>query len=90
LFFYNTHNTYLVGLDPTYMQLYDADLYDRWVEITRGEVESPSAAITGEFGSRYVLTDLLHGEFIQRAEDDPGLVEAYRDEDSVVYQVVRP
>ena len=35
LFYYNTHNTYLVGLDPTYMQTYDAGLYDLWVDITR-------------------------------------------------------
>lgn len=29
LFFYNTHNTYLIGLDPTYLQLYDAEMYLR-------------------------------------------------------------
>jgi asparagine N-glycosylation enzyme membrane subunit Stt3 len=28
LFFYNTHNTYLIGLDPTYLQLYNSDLYN--------------------------------------------------------------
>jgi hypothetical protein len=90
LFYYNTYNTYLVGLDPTYMQLYDADLYDRWVEITRGRVSNPSAAIAAEFGSRYILTDLLHEDFIRQAEEDPGLVEVYRDEDAIVYQVVIP
>ena len=37
LFYYNTHNTYLIGLDPTYMQLYDPDLYDLWVLITAGK-----------------------------------------------------
>ena len=47
LFFYNTHNTYLVGLDPTYLQLYSADLYDRWVEITDGKVSQPSARSGG-------------------------------------------
>jgi hypothetical protein len=90
LFFYNTHNTYLVGLDPTYMQLYDADLYDRWVDITQGRVENPSSAIVVEFGSRFVLTDLQHEAFIQEAEDDPGLEEVYRDEDAIVYRVLDP
>lgn len=90
LFFYNTHNTYLVGLDPTYMQLYDAALYDRWVDITRGRVENPSSAILNEFGARYVLTDLLHEDFIWLAEEDPGLEEVYRDEDAVVYRVTAP
>jgi hypothetical protein len=90
LFFYNTHNTYLVGLDPTYMQLYDAALYDRWVDITRGRVENPSTAIAAEFGSRYILTDLLHEDFIRRAENDPWLEEVYRDEDAIVYRVTGP
>jgi hypothetical protein len=32
LFFYNTHNTYLIGLDPTYLQLITT--LRLWVEIT--------------------------------------------------------
>jgi hypothetical protein len=90
LFFYNTHNTYLIGLDPTYMQLYDAGLYDRWVEITRGRVVNPSTAISTEFGSGFVLTDLLHEDFIQRAEDDSGMEAVYQDEDAIIYQINSP
>ena len=90
LFFYNTHNTYLVGLDPTYMQLYDAALYDHWVDITQGRVENPGEAIASEFGSRYVLTDLQHEDFLRQAEDDPRLEEVYRDEDAVVFRVMGP
>lgn len=86
LFFYNSHNTYLIGLDPTYMLIYDAELYDLWVDITRGEVERPSTAIEGEFGARYVVSDLRHGAFLEQAAQDPGLVEVYRDGDSVVFQ----
>ena len=88
LFFYNTHNSYLIGLDPTYMQLYDADLYDLWVKITRGDVEFPSEYIYPRFGARYVLTDLKHGDFIRRADKDPGLVEVYRDQEAVIYKVL--
>jgi hypothetical protein len=87
LFYYNTHNTYLVGLDPTYMQFYDAELYDRWVDITRGRVDLPGAAILNEFGARYVHSDLLHGGFLEKASQDPLLVEVYRDRDSVVFEV---
>jgi hypothetical protein len=64
LFFYNTHNTYLVGLDPTYMQFYDADLYAVWVDITRGRVEDPSQIIEENFGAEYILSDLIHHEFL--------------------------
>jgi len=44
LFYYNTHNTYLIGLDPTYLLLYDTNLYHRWEAVTQGDVEQPPAA----------------------------------------------
>ncbi|HET9907106.1 MAG TPA: hypothetical protein VFQ23_10710, partial [Anaerolineales bacterium] len=87
LFFYNTHNTYLIGLDPTYMQLYDPDLYELWVEITQGDVENPSQVIASRFGSQYIHTDLNHGDFLQVAAEDPGLKEVYRDDQSVLFEV---
>ncbi|CAG1008080.1 hypothetical protein ANAEL_03621 [Anaerolineales bacterium] len=90
LFFYNTHNTYLAGLDPTYLQLYDGDLYDLWVDITRGRVEQPSKIILERFSARYVHTDLKHGNFLREAADDPGLIEVYRDEQAVIFQVAEP
>ena len=89
LFYYNTHNTYLIGLDPTYMQLYDQNTYDLWVLITRGEVDQPSQFIANHFHSRYVHSDLKHGNFIREAEQDPGLHEVYRDDQAVVFEVVR-
>ena len=89
LFYYNTHNTYLVGLDPTYMQLYDQESYDLWVLITRGEIQQPSQFIANHFHSHYVHSDLKHGKFIRNAEQDPGLHEVYRDDQAVVFEVVR-
>jgi hypothetical protein len=87
LFFYNTHNTYLVGLDPTYMQLYDPKLYDLWVEVTRGQVEAPSQTITQTFGSHVVIIDLEHQAFLRQAKADPNMQEVYRDEFAVIFQV---
>ncbi len=87
LFFYNTHNTYLIGLDPTYMQLYDPNLYALWVEITRGNVDEPSRIILDTFGSSFVHTDLNHGGFLRAAEEDTGLKEVYRDDQAVIFEV---
>lgn len=88
LFFYNTHNTYTLGLDPTYMQLHDADLYELWVDISKGRVEHPSLSIARQFGAAYVVTDLKHNGFLRKAADDPGLLEVYRDDDAAVFQLV--
>lgn len=87
LFFYNTSNEYLVGLDPTYMQLYDEALYDEWVNITRGNVSMPGAAIRERFGARYILSDHQHGDFLREAAGDPSLQEVYRDDDAVIFAV---
>lgn len=88
LFFYNTHNTYLIGLDPTYMQLYDPALYNLWVAITQGDVENPSVLIADAFGSRYVHTDLNHTDFLSMARKDSGLKEVYRDDQAVIFEVL--
>jgi hypothetical protein len=88
LFYYNTHNTYLIGLDPTYMQMFDEDLYNLWVKITQGDFEQPAAVISKQFGARYIMTDLNHTNFLDQASQDPGLVETYRDGDAVVFTVV--
>jgi len=88
LFFHNTHNTYLVGLDPTYMQLYDPALYDLWVDITQGDVDHPSQIILHTFGSHYVHTDLNHRDFLQAAGEDPGLKMVYTDDQSAIFEVI--
>jgi hypothetical protein len=88
LFFHNTHNTYLIGLDPTYMQLYDADLFDRWIEITQGDVELPSASIVAQFGAYYVMSDLNHQDFIEQAQADPAMQLVYRDNEAIVFQII--
>ena len=87
LFYWNTHNTYLIGLDPTYMYLYDGPLYLRWRSITRGQVEQPSAAIRDEFDCGFVFTDTEHGAFLRHAAADPDMVQVYRDDRTVVFRV---
>lgn len=87
LFFYNTDAVYTAGLDPTFMELEDEALFDRWVDITQGRVEEPGIAIRDEFGATYVFSDLNHDNFIEAAENDPLLDEVYRDDYAVIYQV---
>lgn len=87
LFFYNTHNTYLVGLDPTYLQIFDPQLYDLWVNITRGHVEDPSAEIQASFGATFVFSDLDHEGFLDQASRDLGLEEVYRDQEAVIFRI---
>lgn len=87
LFFYNTRNVYTVGLDPTYLQRADPALYYLWVDLTRGRGLDLSADIRQRFGARFVVSDLQHKAFLERAAADPEMNEVYRDADSVVFAV---
>ena len=87
LFFWNVHNTYLLGLDPTYMYLYDQRLYLQWRAITRGQVDLPGAIIRDQYDSGWVFSDLDHESFMRKAAVDPELQEVYRDRSAVIYAV---
>jgi hypothetical protein len=87
LFFYNTSDIYTIGLDPTFMEQYDPDLFAEWVKITRGQIERPGASIRSRFGAAYVVTDLQHQAFLRQAAGDPRLTEVYRDQYAAVFAV---
>jgi hypothetical protein len=87
LFFQNTHNTYLIGLDPTYMYQYEPSLYLTWRSITRGQVDMPSSVIRDRFGSRYVITDRDHVSFYETAMADPAMHMVYRDALTIVFSI---
>jgi hypothetical protein len=87
LFFQNSHNTYLIGLDPTYMYQYDPSLYLTWRAITRGEIDMPSGVIRDRFGSRYVISDRDHLSFYETAINDPAMRIAYRDALTIIFAI---
>ena len=89
LFFYNSNVSYTVGLDPTFMELYDKALFDEWVSISRGRVSNPSNSIGQTFKAAFVFTDLKHQNFVDQAEQDSNLIEVYRDEYAIIYQVAK-
>jgi hypothetical protein len=87
LFFYNPDMVYTIGLDPTYMELHNADLYNDWVDLTQGKSDQTGQIIREQFGGQYVFTDLGHEAFLRRAAEDPWLKEIYRDDDAVIFEV---
>lgn len=86
LFHYNTHNTYIVGLDPDFMRLQDERLYQLWKDATRGE-NGDLAGVVRRFDSEYVFTDRKHDELIDRIAGSPDFVEVYSDAWSRVYRL---
>ena len=88
LFFYNTHNTYIVGLDPDFLRLKDAELYYTYEDVTQGRVQGMEDIILGEFGSEYVFTDNNHREFMKVADQSPRMQKVFSDRHTTIYRVL--
>jgi len=87
LFFYNTHNTYILGLDPEYMRRLDSKLYQTWSDISDGKWRHPEETILHTFGAEYVFTDNEHGDFIDVARSSPRMQRVYADRFTTVYRI---
>lgn len=71
-FFFNHKTYYIVGLDPTFMQLYSSELYNEYREITKGKRQQKLyEAIGGRFRADYVMVDVDHSEFEYNLQQSP-------------------
>ena len=88
LFYYNSKNYYLVGLDPTFMYNYDADLYEEWVGITTGkDVGDLYNKITENFSAKFVFLDNEHSALNNHLFINPNFQLAYSDDEAKVYEI---
>lgn len=87
LFFWNTHNVYVVGLDATFMSLYDAELYQVWRSISSGSMPNPSTVLRERFGAEHVFSDTRHAAFLRQAAADSALEQVFRSPAAVVFRV---
>lgn len=88
LFHHAPSMRYIVGLDPTFMYNYDADLYWTWVNITTGEKsENLHATITEEFTASYVLIENDHTAMMKNIKAADGFTQVFEDEDAALFSV---
>jgi hypothetical protein len=87
LFFFNTHNHYIVGIDPNFLYLRDPRLWQLYAGVTLGQLKDPGAIIRNEFGARYVFTDTQHERFRKRLQEEGGAELRYEDKACAVYEL---
>lgn len=88
LFYYNSKNYYLVGLDPTFMYNYDVDLYEEWVEITTGKNKKDLYdKITKNFKAKFIFLDNEHIAFNDYLFINPNFQLVYSDNEARVYRI---
>lgn len=86
LFAQNPHNIYIIGLDPTFMYLYDQDKYWKYVRVTTGKEEGQLAQIIGEdFGAKYVFVATDHTKLQNQLRRDQAFEEVYKDDEASVF-----
>ncbi|HUF05482.1 MAG TPA: hypothetical protein VMM38_15080 [Aridibacter sp.] len=62
LFFFNTQNSYVWGLDPNYLHSKDPENYKLVKDATDGKLDDPAPLITEKIGSRWVFADAEQNE----------------------------
>jgi hypothetical protein len=90
LFYYDPSNSYIVGLDPTYLYDRDHDMWKEYAEITLGNVEDPGPAIRERFGADYVVTDNAHSDFMETVDQSGGFEKVFSDKYTTVLRVKGP
>lgn len=86
LFAHDPHNTYIIGLDPTFLYLYDENLYWKFVNVTTGKEEGRLSEIIGQdFKARYVFVAVDHARLQNQLRRDEDFVEVYKDDEASVF-----
>jgi hypothetical protein len=62
LFFLNTQNSYVWGLDPNYLYSEDPEMFKMVRNITDGKVDDPAPYIKDKLGSKWVFSDAKQNE----------------------------
>lgn len=87
LFFHNTKNHYILGLDPNLLYLASKDRYNIWNAASSGQLPMPARALAQQFDAKYALADYMHKPFISQAATDPGMLLCYQDNNAVVWKI---
>lgn len=88
LFAHDPHNTYIVGLDPTFLYLYDEALYWKYVNVTTGKEEGHLTDIIGnDFHARYVFVAVDHARLQNQLRRESAFIEVYKDDEASVFML---
>jgi len=65
LFFYNQHNSYIVGADPVFLQAFDPLLSSKYFSIFSGRAVDPADLIRNDFNANFVFLTLSNKQVVQ-------------------------
>jgi len=88
LFYHNSKDYYIVGLDPTFMYNYDQKLYKLFADITMAKVSTNLAQqVKDNFKASYFVVDKDRDQLNKYLQADAGFVKVYEDSDAWLYKL---
>ncbi len=88
LFYRNSHNYYIVGLDPTFMYNYDRELYQLYADITMAKIDDNLARLISEnFHARYFIVQKGRDRLRDNLQKDPNFIKVFEDRDAWLYMI---
>ncbi|HCM45386.1 MAG: hypothetical protein UV92_C0024G0003 [Parcubacteria group bacterium GW2011_GWA1_43_27] len=87
LFYHNSQNYYLTGLDQTFMYEYDKEKYRQWERVVKGEARAIYKIAHDSFGASYLLLEKRTPAMLFWANRDNRLNRVYEDSEAIVYKL---
>ena len=87
LYYFNSENNYIVGLDPDYLRKRDSDFYDTWWDYTYDSNHDSPRKIVEVFGAKYAITNNDRDDFVDMAESSREMTRVFRDDHTTVYRI---
>ncbi len=89
LFYYNSSNYYIAGLDPTFTYEYNEEAYHKMVEITTGvQKENIYSDIKDIFGASYIFIESNHTAMENNIKKYNKFLRVYKDDEASIYKVL--
>ena len=88
LFYYNTHNYYISGLDPNFMLEYNKNVFTKWNKIFKQEeLQRMYSTIKYDFRADYLLVTDKFPQIQEHTKQDPRFKEVYQTEAIKIYHL---
>lgn len=89
LFFFNTQNKYVWGLDPNYLYSKNPELFRLVKDITAGKIEDPAPIIREKFGSKWIFSDARENEdFLAKLLESGWARTRYEDGEAYILEIL--
>jgi hypothetical protein len=88
LFYYNSKDYYIVGLDPTFMYNYDPVLYNLFADITTAKkTDNLYEAVKGNFFASYFIVDRGRDQLMRNLLKEENFSKVYEDKDGLIFKL---